>query len=241
MTNPSNPSATLVVDISKLGIHTQADGSDIGGVPPAKYGDTYTPASQPPPIIPPPIPASVLLYTQGTSKVGGYPAVEFHTSPLPIPANTGNLSVAFTMNLDSNVQANAEVLETDALFLIKGADGKVREFNCSLQRHVKDGELDVAGGGAGWAQTGVLAGILSPGVDHQIKITYKLDLVKNTSTVVSYECDGVLFTIPTKFANRPAAEQNWAVGAILQFQLGSNPTPADYWSYQLSNVVLAGW
>ena len=192
--------------------HTQADGSNIGGMPPVWWSGTPIPGKH----------RSWLFETSGsTDKTGkGFPAVEFYPAKSsfandtaigrPILPNSGNLQLCFDLLIDDRAVAAAHVFETDIILVISGL-----KYNFSGQRHNVTGQIDIGN----WTDTGLRLGMLTPNRRHKVKWTYGFG--KEMWWVVSYECDSIVSPINSKPTS--ATTCNWPDGAYNQFQLGSLP------------------
>jgi len=197
--------------------HTQADGSNIGGVPPLVYGAEPCPGKH----------HSLLLHTSGNSDTtgNGYPAFLWSINPRPILPNTGKLTMRYKVQFGGNL-AGMNVFETDTKLVAVCADGKTRMFNLSLQRHNPNGQIDVGD----WDDTGIRMEALAIDETVDVEIDYAFDTVKNVCSVLRY-IDNISGShpVPTAYKNMPATLSTWAVGAIPQIQLGSMPS-AQPWS-----------
>lgn len=202
-------------------IHVQSDGSNIGGVDPAKYG--YQ-------IVPDAVNQGLLLYTSGTTQQGKYPAMEWSAHPRPIKSTSGNFSMSYSAVFGGDLRG-MNVFETDTILISQCADGKRRKFNLSLQRHVSTGQIDIDN----WTNTKVLTGPLELEKNYDVRIDYAWNSIKNICSVLAYECNGVKYDIPTALHNMAATESNWAIGAIPQIQLGSLPS-AQPWNVKITKL-----
>lgn len=147
--------------------------------------------------------------------------------PRPILANTGNASLEFAYTPDANTLLNGNAEETDVKFYFICPDGTIREANCSLQRIVATGEIDVDSGATpGWVDTKLRIGPLAAYRRHKVRIVYSFDIVAHTFRVVSYACNGVTGLIPTYAAPMPIGD--WLAplplgGAYPQIQPSTTP------------------
>jgi hypothetical protein len=198
--------------------HVASDGSGIGGVDPKTYGFTVVPSKKP----------SVLMASAGTTKPGGYPAwMLYPASPVPIQslASVITAELSFSIWVDQLTAAAANVIETDTIFIFKGADGKTEHYNGSAQLVLGSNgwALEVGTGTGGWQKTGAVIPALAPNVKHKIKIAYTLDTVKHTVSVTSYTVDGATYLVPPANQLQPTTPTTWALGAYLQLQQGLLP------------------
>lgn len=206
--------------------HTQADGSNVGGVPPITYSFLPIPGKKP----------AALLSTSGNSQPpSGYPAAEWYQHALPLQANTGNLQFIFDLTVDANTLTAANVIETDTLIITAG-----HKFNLSGQRHVATGQIDVADAAGHWVDTGIRAGAFVPGFKNKVIWTYVFDPVKFIGSVVSYACNGIVYPVPANLQNVPASTSTWAAGVMPQFQMGSLPA-GNPWSEKITNAKYRYW
>ncbi len=218
--------------------HAQSDGSNIGGVDPAAYGIQPLPA---------PVP-SWLAWTSGTTKAGGYPAVEFYPAaspsrnakalPRPILPNSGNLALSFSAMLSASAAQGGNVFETDILLVAED-----RKHNLSGQRHIqKDakglyGQIDIGN----WTDTGLRAGPFRPSIAHPIRWVYSFDLAAGKCSVISYSADGQVLEVPAALGGMPAEPCSWPEGVYIQLpQLGSLPS-AEPWCAIISEPQLEWW
>jgi hypothetical protein len=194
-------------------IHFPTDGSDIGGSDPKSYGYTIVPGEKP----------SVVMTQSGNMAPPVFPAwMLYPASPIPLPAAepTMNVELSFSFWVDTFTQAAANVVETDTLFSIKGADGKTFLYNGSAQVIIASGLLEVGSPGAGWSSTGVKIPSFTPNTEHEIRIAYTINTVAHTISVLSYTVDGIVYAVPVANQNVPGEAQTWAIGAYLQIQQG---------------------
>jgi hypothetical protein len=198
-------------------LHYPTDGSKIGGSDPAKFGYTVIPGAKP----------SVVLSQSGNTVPGQYPAVMLYpATPFALPPVQPlmNIEMTFPVWLDVNSLAYANVLETDNLYSITGADGKKFLYQNSVQVILSSGLLEVGSPGAGWQSTlAKLAGQFAANRKHWIRILNQVDTVKHVSSVLSYSVDAVPTAVPEANQNVPAAEEDWTEGGYLQIQQGNNP------------------
>jgi hypothetical protein len=206
--------------------HVQSDGSDIGGVDPASYGSYIVPGKRP----------SLLMWTEGTTKAGAYPAWLLHPATArPILPNTGNLAFEFDLTIDSSTPAAANVIETDTVLVVGGF-----KYNLSGQRKI-EGELMVGAGAAGWAVVpAVTLSALVPNQRHKIVWTYSFNETKRTCSVISYAIDGLVFPVPVALQNVAAVACSWPEGVYAQFQMGTLPA-GNFWSQVIGDVKYRWW
>jgi hypothetical protein len=197
-------------------VHFPTDGSQIGGVDPETYGYSIVPGSKP----------SLLMSMEGNTAPPGFPAwMAYPASPIQLPAAepTMNIELSFSLWVDSNTKTAANVIETDTVFVIKGADGKTYSYNGSAQVIIASGLLEVGSDGAGWQSTGIRIPAFTPNVKHKIRISYQINTVTHLISVVSYAVDDVVYAVPVANQNVVATVSTWTLGAYLQLQQGSLP------------------
>lgn len=184
--------------------HTQADGSNIGGVPPTSYGMLQRFAGQP---------TAALFYVNGVAYADWEAYIE--TSLLP---TTGNLQLDFDLTVDGNAAAHAQALETDTILCIGGWN-----YNLSLQlNYAENGQLQIANESGGWVNIGSGPGKLVPHMPHHYTLTYAFSEARLTSSVAGIVIDGVEYAVPTALQNVPAKNEKWTDGAIFQVQQDLN-------------------
>ncbi len=198
--------------------HVQSDGSSIGGVDPASYSAKSVIGKK----------NALLLSTSGTTQLGKYPAFMWYCAPRAVPPNTGRLTMKYKFKVRGGL-VGINVFETDTILILKCADGVVRKFNLSLQRHAANGQIDIGN----WTDSGIRMTPLALNFTYKISVAYSFDVVKNVCSVLSY-ADNVsgAKAVPAALQNMPATPSNWAVGAIPQVQLGSLPS-AQPWQVKI--------
>ena len=203
------------VELNGWSIHIPSDGSDIGGVDPVNYGMRLVPGKN----------QRLLLWTSG-AKTPGYPAwMAYPPVPRLILPGT-HVTLCYRVMADSGTAAGENAFETDLLLV---ADNQ--KLNGSFQR-LASGELE----DNNWTDTTLRVGSLTPNVWHDVRINYSFNLGK-TISVLSYEIDGVVWSIPAKFQTLPGKPCTWTPGAYIQIQLSSLPTALS-WSVLLKKIRL---
>jgi hypothetical protein len=196
--------------------HFPTDGSEIGGVDPASFGFFVVPGEK----------QSVLMNMSGTKTPGGFPAwMLYPASPIQLPAAepTMNMELEFKLWVDQNTQTAANVIETDTIFVIKGADGKTYSYNCSAQVVIASGMLEVGSPNAGWFLTGIKVADFLPNTEYTVRISYTVNTVTHVGSVNSYTVNDTAYIVPSAGLNVPGAVSTWTPGAYLQLQQGSLP------------------
>jgi hypothetical protein len=164
-----------------------------------------------------------VLFTPGTGTTA---------TGSPILPNTGHAVHRFTFTPGLDMVANGWVYETDVKYILVCADGLKRVANCSLQRKVLTGEIDIDSGATpDWHPEPLLMGGLVANRKHYVRIEHTWDLVNNVYSVLSYRCvcqDRIQLELnPASMMNVPMAPTNWAstgIGtAYDQQQLGLMP------------------
>jgi hypothetical protein len=196
--------------------HTQADGSNIGGVPPASYGLQLVPGKH----------RSLLMWTQGnTGKPTDYPAwMAYPATPRPILPNTGKLRVEMEYALGGNL-AGLNAVETDVLIVMNGL-----KFNRSFQ-YVQGIGFEIADVNGNWLPTGINPGSLVANKRYSVAFDNVFDA--KTSSTTSFERDGVVYFVPVSLQMVPAKPTNWKPdGVYVQMQMSSLPNGLP-WSLKL--------
>lgn len=178
--------------------------------------------------------SGLLLYTSGNMDATKtrYPGVLWcpgsngRATPRPILPNSGKVALCFGMMASTDTLDNANVIETDLLIVTGGM-----KYNCSGQRHVSDGQIDIGN----WTNTGIKVGAIVPNHRYEVRWSYSFDTAKHVCSVLSYEADGALF--PITLPPMSATPSNWQEGAYLQLQLGSLPKCQE-WSVLFDSVRL---
>jgi len=230
--------AILDIDIQAQAAltHTQADGSDIGGVPPASYGFKYVPGNH----------QTLLLWTSGSTDVTGkgYPAWMWYTAtPRPILPNTGNLKLSFQYAAGGNL-AGMNVAETDTILVIDGW-----KYNGSGQFNQSLG-FQIVNAAGQWVTVGFNPGPMQVNVKRQIIWEYAFDTVGRTMSVIAITCafKGYPLTrfpvlasqqkIPAIDTSEGGKMTPWKDGTYLQIQMGSmgNGLPWTLAVKQMKNI-----
>lgn len=201
---------------------------DIAPVAPESYRVDAIPGKHP----------SWLFQTAGTLDPAKklYPGVLFapgansKATPLPIPPNSGPVSLRFDMWPDEGVDT-ANVFESDLLIVTGGF-----KYNLSGQRHAVSGQIDIGN----WTDTGIEAGPMEPNEKCTIRWDYAFDTAKKVCSVRHYAADESIYAIPASLQNMAALPCNWEEGAYIQIQLGSLPSGAP-WSMRLGRIRLEWW
>lgn len=198
--------------------HTQADGSNIGGTPPKRYGFVQG------------VPNLTTTGTMFYTDAGGlqYTDVEFYTSR-PVLPNNGKLQLNFWMFVGENGPLIAQAYETDTILCIGGWN-----YNLSLQVNNITGQIQIADATGGWVNIplSVSSFVLPPLVWVKYSINYVFDTVKKVSSVTNVAfssvnwANGYNFNIPLQ--NTPAQQKNWTDGALFQVQLDTNASGGRY-------------
>lgn len=212
--------------------HTQADGSDIGGVPPAAYGYQLIPSRK--------RAARWLLWSDGTTDTTGeqYPAwMLYPKTPRPILPNTGNLNVYFDFVLGGGKLAGMNVLETDTLLVVDGW-----KYNGSVQYNQSSGGFQIANAAGAWETVGIYFGELDPSVKYRTQIFYEFDLTARTISVKAISLNDDVEEVPSALQNVAASDTSeggkvspWLTGAYWQLQMGSLPNAAP-WSVRIKRI-----
>lgn len=185
--------------------HTQADGSQIGGVPPVDYGMTTLPGG------------AILFHTQGSTVPGGYADWEAYISR-PILPNAGYLMLSFDITVDSDAATYAQAIETDTILCLGGWN-----YNLSMQlNYALGGMLQIAGSGGRWVNTGIAPGKLSPNVKHHYDLAYAFDTTAKKCSFLSISLDGTIHSISSSLQNVLATNNKWSDGVIFQVQQDLN-------------------
>lgn len=192
----------MIVDFvpSEWNTHTPADGSNIGGAQPTKYGVVSG------------IPGSggSLVYIEGPA----YADFEAYITR-PVLPNTGSLELRFTLMPDTKSETVAQAIETDTILTIGGWT-----YNLSAQVNYEEGGmLQIADAAGKWVDTGLVVGEYQDGGFTGCSIQYTFDEATHTSSVVSFKNALNKFIIPENLQNIPAQQRGWADGAIFQVQL----------------------
>ena len=202
-------------------IHVQSDGSNIGGVAPAKY--SYQ-------IVPDAVNQGLLLNTAGTTEQGKYPAFLWGAHPRPIKSTSGKFSMSYSAVFGGDTRG-MNVFETDTILIAQCVDGKRRKFNLSLQRHAATGQIDIGN----WTNTKILTGAIETEKNYDVRIDYAWNSTRNICSVLTYELNGTRYDIPAALQNMAATESGWSIGALPQIQLGSTPS-AQPWNVKISKL-----
>lgn len=204
--------------------HTQADGSNIGGVPPLSYGFLQGIPSAP---------TAMLFHAQGSTVAGGYADWEAFIDR-PVLPNTGNLSLSFDLTVDGNAAQYAQAIEVDTILCVGGF-----KYNFSQQlSYAADGVIDIAQASGGWVSTGIVLGKLPAFVAHHFLFTYAFNVKTHSYSFVSVTVDGVVYPIPSALQNLTAQSTTWADGAMLQVQQDLN-AQAGQFSMLIDNAQFA--
>lgn len=188
---------------STWGTHTQADGSDIGGVPPDvyQYFQSLPVATD-----------SMLMYASSAAKTA-CPMWMAHILR-PWETNTGKLNFSFSLSVDENAASYAQAIETDIII----SDGEYN-YNMSLQNdYSKGGVIEIAGQNGNWVETGLKPGKFSPFVKHAYSINYGFNTTTHKFGVTSISIDGDVYEVPTSLQDLTAVKKGWAKGANVQLQ-----------------------
>lgn len=191
--------------------HVQSDGTNIGGIDPKEYGITMIPGKK----------QAALLRTSGNTDPAGkkYPAWLWSLHGRPMLTTSGRFQMRYKFMLGGDL-TGANVFETDTILIAQCADGQVRKFNLSLQRHIASGQVDIGN----WTDTGIRMVPLIADEEVDVEIDYAYDLTKNLCSVLRY-IDNLSGSHPvTTSLNMPATVSTWSKGAIPQIQLGSLPS-----------------
>jgi hypothetical protein len=192
--------------------HVQSDGSNIGGVDPARYGYIVTLGGV----------SHLLLWTEGTTEAGKYPAFMWYPAELrPILPNTGKVRMSFTAVINGNMNG-FNVRETDLELVIAGF-----RYNVSAQYNQARG-WQIAKANGDWVDTGFYNGPLVAGVPSVVAIDYTFDLKAHTCSVKQITDNGKVFAVPAVLQNVPGQASKWSEGAYVQLQAGSMPS-AEQW------------
>ncbi len=197
--------------------HVQSDGSQIGGVDPAKYSYQTIPGKR----------QALLLSTEGTTVPGSYPAFMWYPAvPRPILPNTGNLELRMKYMLGGNL-SGCNVIETDTILVMNGL-----KFNGSLQYNQSQG-FQVVNAGGEWVNAKISIGPLVANRQYDVRVSYQVGA--STISVMRITLDGVRCSVPAALQNLPATPCDWTPGAYLQVQLGSTPS-AEPWGLKLKKA-----
>ncbi|MHB1937432.1 MAG: hypothetical protein ACYCOR_12715 [Acidobacteriaceae bacterium] len=201
--------------------HTQADGSNIGGVPPVNYGFAQCL---------PGAPTAMLFHMQGSTVAGGYADWEAYLDR-PVFPNTGNLQLSFDLAVDENAAQYAQCIEIDTILCLGGF-----KYNFSHQlNYAAGGVIDIAGAAGGWVSTGNAIGHLTPNVAHHYVLSYQFGAATHVYSFAGIEIDGVAYAIPAALQNLTAQATAWSDGAMLQVQQDLNALAGQF-SMTLDNV-----
>lgn len=194
--------------------HVQSDGSNIGGVDPAKYGFQTIPGKK----------QALLLTTEGTTKAGEYPAFMWYpASPRPILGDVSKLELRMTYVLGGNLRG-CNVIETDTILVMNGL-----KFNGSAQYNQSLGEFQVTDAKGDWVNAGLRYGELETNTRYELRIAYDFDLANKLRSIPAIGLLGGLHLAPADLQKIPATPCDWKPGIYLQIQLGSTPS-AEPWS-----------
>lgn len=205
------------------GTHTQADGSNIGGVPPKSYGFIQSPAGSP---------GAMLFYTSGSTVPGGYADWEAYLAR-PILPNKGNLAYSLFLSVDQNAANAAQAIETDVILWTGGY-----KYNFSLQNnYAEGGHIQIANASGGWVDTGFNPGKYA--LDTEISFEAAFNLATKTGGIRSISLDGQIFTVPAPLNNIAASKTPWpGEGVFVQIQLDLTAAAGAY-SILINNAQLA--
>ena len=201
--------------------HTQADGSNIGGVPPAKYGFLQgIPDSS----------TAMLFYVEGSTVPGGYADWEAYRDT-PVLPNTGNLQLDFNLTVDEKAAQYAQAIEIDTILCIAGL-----KYNFSFQvNYAEGGEGQIVSKTGAWVNLGDGAAKLMPGIAHHFTLRYAFDTTQHLYSFAWIEIDGATYAIADALKNLPAVPTDWKDGAMLQVQQDLNALAGGF-SMTLDNM-----
>jgi hypothetical protein len=205
-----------------IGVTSMTAAPSIGGVAPASCGIITVPGE----------PTARTFFTQG-GKFSDWLACTIR----PVLPNTGNAELSYQLTVDDQTAEVAQAIETDMLFVITGADGKIYEYNGSLQwNNAKGGSIQIND----WTDSGIVIPVIDADVPHRVVIQYAFDTVKHTLTVPNYSIDGNVYPIPAAVGVIPAKPSNWKLGAYLQVQQDLNDKGGGF-AITLDDAQLAWW
>lgn len=204
--------------------HTQADGSNIGGVPPQAFSIAPLPGTRP----------DWLLSTVGNSgKVGDYPAWMAYPK-VPRQRLGSRLKLSFYLTM-GGILAGMNVIETDIILVSSGY-----KYNGSAQYNLSRG-FQIADAHGSWVDTGIAPPPYAPAVNvrHYFELNYTFDYLNNLLSVTSIGIDsGLPFPVPAVLQNIPAQPSTWLPGVYLQLQMGSTPS-AQAWQARFKKIRLS--
>ena len=187
--------------------HTQADGSNIGGVAPLAYGMAQGMAGAP---------TAALFQVRGSTVKGGYADWEAYLDR-PILPNTGSLQLSLDLTVDENAAEFAQCIEIDTILCVGGF-----KYNFSHQLDYASGTIDIAEASGAWASIAHGVQKLSPLATHHFALSYKWDEATHAYSFVSVEIDGAMYPVPAPLQNLQAQPTPWRDGAMLQVQQDLN-------------------
>jgi hypothetical protein len=195
----------------------------IGGVAPVSYSMNIVPGKR----------QSLLLTTGGsTGKPTDYPAAMWSPlTPRPILTNSGILSLEIEYLAGGNL-AGCNVIETDTLIVQGGY-----KYNGSGQFNLASGFQIVNEAGL-WVTVPNANPLLLANTRRTVKWTYLINTNAKTLSVVTIECDGETYDVPTGLQNVPAQSSTWLTGVYSQVQLGSMPNGLP-WALAVREMQLA--
>ncbi len=195
--------------------HVQSDGSQIGGVDPAKYGWEIVPGKR----------QALLLTTEGPTEAGGYPAwMWYPATPRPILGDSSKLELRMTYVLGGDLRGS-NVIETDTR--LNGA------WNGSVQYNQVSG-FQVTDATGAWLDTGISYGPLAVNTEYDVRIAYDFDLPNKLTSVTAIGI-GRMLPVPARLQKVPWVGTAWSTGLYLQIQLGSMPS-AQPWSLKIKRA-----
>ena len=180
----------------------------IGGCPPSSYSMNIVPGKS----------RTLLLTTQGnTGKPTDYPAVMWNPlTPRPILSNSGILMLEVEYVIGGDL-SGCNVIETDTLVVEGGY-----KYNGSGQFNLATG-FQIVNELGQWITVPGANPPLIPNAKRKVIWTYLINSGSKTLSVLSIECDGRVYDVPTGLQNVLAKSSTWVPGAYPQVQLGSMP------------------
>lgn len=194
------------------GMHTQADGSNIGGIPPDKYGFTQD--------------HMLGLMTFSTQAKGnGKDSADWEAYiERPILPNSGRIITCLTVMFDENTANSAQAIEFDTVVTINGVTYNFsRQFN-----YAEGGHYQISNKSNGWQDTGFNPGKFTANQWYKMVFTDQLDTVHKTYSPISVSVGNLVIAIPASMQNLPGEERGWSDGAILQIQQDLIPTGGQF-------------